>query len=207
MNEICTSSECRWTPEGVLHDSTCERYPLPQQGDQNERQRPSWDAYFLAFAKTASLRATCPRKSVGAVIVVGAAVKRGVLLRPASGECAARYGDVYSGGHVAATGYNGSIAGMSHCTEVGCNLSKDQHCTTAVHAEANALMQAARHGIAVEGATIYTTASPCWPCFMLLASAGIKRFVYAEEYRAEEHRTRIAAVAEKLGIEVVKFAP
>ncbi len=140
-----------------------------------KRERVGWDSYFMSFARAASVRATCDRKHVGAVIVV----KK----------------------QVCATGYNGSVRGMPHCDDVGHDMV-DGHCVRTVHAEANALAQAARHGVAIEGATVYTTASPCWDCFRVLANAGIARLVYAEPYRAEEHQARIEAVASALGIGV-----
>ena len=118
--------------------------------------RLGWDRYFLSMARVAATRATCTRKQVGAVIVLD----RRVL----------------------STGYNGSLRGEPHCTEVGCHM-EEGHCIRTVHAEANAILQAARHGTRLEGATIYTTASPCWPCFKLIANAGIVRVCYAEQYR------------------------
>ena len=133
--------------------------------------RASWDHYLMEFAKVASRRSTCSRKFVGAVI--------------------AR--DKF----VVSTGYNGSIAGLPHCDEVG-HLMEDGHCVRTVHAEANAIVQAARHGKAVEGATIYVTASPCWPCFRLIANAGIRRIVFLEFYRDE----RIFEAAKALGIQL-----
>jgi dCMP deaminase len=139
------------------------------------RQRPDWDAYFMGFAAAAAPRATCDRKHVGAVIVVDR--------------------------QVVATGYNGSIRGMPHCDDVGHDLVGG-HCVRTIHAEMNALAQAARHGVAVERGSIYTTASPCWACFRVLINAGIERFVYGEPYREQEHRARISAVAETLGLEV-----
>jgi dCMP deaminase len=98
----------------------------------------------MNLAIQAATRSTCPRKHVGAVIV-----------RDKS---------------VLSTGYNGSIRGALHCTEVGCLMEND-HCVRTVHAEANALVQAARNGIRLEGAEIYVTASPCFSCFLTLASA------------------------------------
>ena len=102
---------------------------------------------------------------------------------------------------VTATGYNGSVAGMPHCDEVGHDIVAG-HCVRTIHAEMNALAQAARRGVAVQGAAIYTTASPCWDCFRVLANTGMKLFVYAEAYRADEPRQRIAEVAGVLGLEV-----
>jgi dCMP deaminase len=137
--------------------------------------RPDWDLYFMGFARAARDRATCDRKHVGAVIVVER--------------------------QVVATGYNGSIRGMPHCDEAGHDIVAG-HCVRTIHAEMNALAQAARRGVAVEGASIYTTASPCWACFRVLVNAGIQRFLFGEPYREELHRERIGEVAERLGLEV-----
>ena len=134
--------------------------------------RVSWDRYFMNLAVQAATRSTCPRKSVGAVVVRDKAIL--------------------------ATGYNGSIRGLAHCTEVGC-LMDNGHCVRTVHAEANAILQAARHGVRIEGADIYVTASPCWDCFKLIANAGIARVLYGEFYRDE----RIRQFAEEAGIELV----
>ncbi|HXV61487.1 MAG TPA: dCMP deaminase family protein [Vicinamibacteria bacterium] len=137
--------------------------------------RPEWDSYFMGFARAASARATCDRKHVGAVIVVDH--------------------------QVAATGYNGSVRGLPHCDDVGHDMV-DGHCVRTIHAEMNALAQAARRGVKVEGAWIYTTASPCWDCFRVLVNAGIQRFIYGEGYREEDHRARIADVARATGVQI-----
>jgi dCMP deaminase len=134
--------------------------------------RVSWDRYFMNLAREAATRSTCPRKSVGALVVRDKAIL--------------------------ATGYNGSIRGLPHCTEVGC-LMENEHCVRTVHAEANALLQAARHGVSIDKADIYVTASPCWDCFKLIANAGIARVLYGEFYRDE----RITEYAQKAGIELV----
>ena len=131
--------------------------------------RPSWDEYFMKLASSVASRATCDRKHVGAVIVKA---KR-----------------------ILATGYNGSIAGLPHCEEVG-HLMEDGHCVRTVHAELNAITQAARNGVAIDGGSVYTTASPCWPCFKNLANAGITEIVYGEFYRDE----RIFEAADQLKI-------
>jgi dCMP deaminase len=128
----------------------------------------------MNLAREAASRSTCPRKAVGAVLVRDKAVL--------------------------ATGYNGSIRGLAHCTEVGC-LMEGGHCVRTVHAEANALIQAARHGVRIEGADCYVTASPCWECFKLLANAGVKRIVFGEFYRDQ----RIWEFAEQAGIELVEL--
>lgn len=142
---------------------------------EKKATRPPWDEYFMGFAQAASRRATCDRKHVGAVIVVDK--------------------------QVVATGYNGSVRGMPHCDEAGHDMEAG-HCVRTIHAEMNAIAQAASRGVAVEGSSIYTTASPCWACFRVLVNAGIRRFIYAEGYREEEHQKRIGEVAKALGLEV-----
>jgi dCMP deaminase len=134
--------------------------------------RASWDEYFMRIAREVATRSTCDRKFVGAVIV-----------RDKS---------------ILATGYNGSIRGLPHCSEEG-HLMEDGHCVRTIHAEANAVIQAARNGVRIDGADIYVTASPCFSCFKMCANAGIKRISFGEFYRDE----RIFELAQKLGIELV----
>jgi dCMP deaminase len=136
------------------------------------RTRADWDTYFMDIARVVATRATCDRKHVGAVLVR----ERTIL----------------------STGYNGSVRGLPHCDEAG-HMMEGGHCVATIHAEANAILQAARNGVRIEGADMYTTASPCWPCFKLIANAGMKRIVYGEFYRDE----RIFEVARTLGIELV----
>jgi dCMP deaminase len=137
-------------------------------------KRVDWDTYFMNIAREVATRSTCPRKSVGAVIVKD----RRIL----------------------STGYNGSIRGMPHCTDVGCDM-EDGHCVATVHAEANAIIQAARNGVCIDGADIYVTASPCWNCFKLIANSGIKRIYYGEFYRDEKS----LKVAKECGIELISL--
>lgn len=118
--------------------------------------RISWDHYFMAQAAMLSTRSTCTRLNVGAILV--------------------------KDNRVIASGYNGSVAGTAHCTEVG-DLIVDGHCIRAVHAEQNALMQAANMGIAVKGATVYVTDVPCVQCTKLLLQAGITSIKYMRNYR------------------------
>jgi dCMP deaminase len=99
---------------------------------------------------------------------------------------------------ILSTGYNGSIRGMPHCTDVG-HMMEDGHCVATIHAEANAIIQAARNGVMIDGATNYVTASPCWHCFKQLANAGVVRICYGEFYRDE----RIFDIAAKIHIELV----
>ncbi len=126
----------------------------------------------MNIAREVATRSTCDRKFVGAVIVRD----RSIL----------------------ATGYNGSIRGLPHCDEEG-HLMEEGHCVRTVHAEANALVQAARNGVRIEGASIYVTASPCWGCFRLIANGGIVRIVFGEFYRDN----KIFEFSQKLGIELV----
>jgi len=128
-----------------------------------EKNRPTWDEYFMLMAKLAATRSTCLAFPVGAVIVKN----RQVL----------------------ATGYNGPPAGSVNCTAQGfcyeglssCDSSKDLP-SRAVHAEANAIALASRHGISTEGATIYVTLEPCISCLKLIISAGIKEVYYESDF-------------------------
>ncbi len=138
----------------------------------SDATRVSWDDYFMNIARVASSRATCHRKFVGAVIVRD----RSIL----------------------STGYNGSISGMPHCSDAG-HMMVDGHCVATIHAEMNAIIQAARNGVRIEGASVYITASPCWNCFKALANAGIRRICYGEFYRDD----RSFEIAQKLGIEMI----
>ena len=136
------------------------------------KMRVDWHQYFMNIAHQASTRSTCPRKHVRAVIVRD----RTIL----------------------STGYNGSIRGMPHCEDVGCTM-EDGHCVATVHAEANAIIQAAKNGVSIAGSELYTTASPCWGCFKLIANAGIGTIYYGEFYR-DERSKRAAA---EIGINLV----
>jgi dCMP deaminase len=144
-------------------------------------ERLSWDDYFIDIAKVAAKRATCPRKSVGAVIV-----RNKTLL---------------------STGYNGSPRGLPHCTESGCemrDMGGRQSCVRTVHAEANAIAQAARTGTSIEGATIYTTASPCYDCLKLIINAGIVRVVCFEFYGSRYGMSaEMATLAKDAGVEMI----
>jgi dCMP deaminase len=128
----------------------------------------------MRIARDVATRSTCDRKHVGAVIVRDK--------------------------NILATGYNGSIGGLGHCDDEG-HMLEDGHCVRTIHAEANAIIQAAKHGVRIEGGTIYVSASPCWGCFKMIANSGLKKIVYSEFYRDE----RIFAFAERLAIELLKL--
>ena len=113
----------------------------------DKQDRVSWSDYFMNIAREVATRSTCDRKSVGAVIVRGKTIL--------------------------STGYNGSIKGAKHCDDAGHEMVND-HCIRTIHAEANAIVQAAKHGIRIEDSEIYVTASPCYNCFKMIATSGIK---------------------------------
>lgn len=150
--------------------------PYPDMAtDPAPRQPPkraSWDEYFMGIAREVASRSTCARKHVGALVVRD----RRIL----------------------ATGYNGSLRGLDHCDDVG-HLMEGGHCVRTVHAEANAIVQAAQEGVRVAGGSMYVTASPCFGCFKLIANAGIVRIVFGEFYRDE----KIFEFARQLGMELV----
>jgi dCMP deaminase len=138
-------------------------------------ERESWDRYFLTIAHSVATRATCDRLHVGCVLV-----------DPRTKS-------------ILATGYNGSVRGMDHCDDVGHDMDHG-HCVRTVHAEANAIAQAASRGVAVAGAVVYLTARPCWPCAKLLLNAGVQVIVYAKSYRDDE---RVTKACEARGVELV----
>jgi len=131
-------------------------------------KRIAWDEYFMLLAKLAACRSTCLSRPTGAVIVKSK--------------------------QVLATGYNGSVPGGKHCIDdgvcyrrtLGADDSEKLSWCRASHAEANAIAQAARAGIAIDGSTLYTTLSPCFACVKLIASAGIKTVVYEHLYESAD---------------------
>jgi len=126
-------------------------------------ERPSWDEYFLNISKLVATRSTCLRRKVGAVVVKNK--------------------------QVLATGYNGAPTGIIHCSEVGCMRqelgvpSGERHeLCRALHAEQNAFLQAARHGVSLSDAVLYVTTQPCSICAKMIINVGIKRIVIAGDY-------------------------
>ena len=136
--------------------------------------RVTWPTYFMNIAKEVATRSTCDRKHVGAVIVRDKTIL--------------------------STGYNGSIKGLPHCNDAGHEMV-DGHCIRTTHAEANAIVQAAKNGVEIDKAEIYVTASPCYNCFKLSATAGIQAIYYDEFYR-DEH---ILTHADEAGIQLVSL--
>ena len=136
--------------------------------------RVSWETYFMNIAREVATRSTCDRKHVGAVIVRDKTIL--------------------------STGYNGSIKGLPHCDEAGHEMVEG-HCVRTTHAEANAIVQAAKNGVKIDSAEIYVTASPCYNCFKLFANSGIKIIYYHEFYRDD----RILDRAKEVGIKLVSL--
>lgn len=122
--------------------------------------RPDWDTYFMKIAYAVSERSTCDRAFVGCVLVRD---KR-----------------------IITTGFNGSPAGLPHCDEVG-HLLVEGHCVRTIHAETNAIIQAALHGVSTRDCTCYVTHFPCINCTKALINAGMRRLVYHVAYRVDEN--------------------
>jgi dCMP deaminase len=131
--------------------------------------RPNWDEYFLGLIEPIGRRATCDRGRSGAIIVS-------------------------QGNTILATGYVGAPPGQPHCDEVGHMMrtvideegNKSQHCVRTLHAEENAILQCAKDGIKIEGATIYCKMVPCYNCAMRIVRVGIKRVVTQKRYHADK---------------------
>lgn len=153
-----------------------------KDGQQQKHIRPTWDEYFMELANTAAKRATCDRGRSGCVIVRNK--------------------------HVLVTGYVGSPMGLPHCDEVGHLLKRvthddgkvTQHCMRTVHAEQNAICQAARLGIALEGGVLYCKMTPCRTCAMLIINCGITRVVCEKKYHAGAESEEMFKTA---GVELV----
>ena len=120
--------------------------------------RINFDTYFMKICDTVALRATCPRKNVGAIVV--------------------------KDGRILSTGYNGAPKGFAHCTDVGCRI-ENNHCVRVIHAEENALLFAGKEAI---GATLYCTTLPCQRCLKLAIQAGISKIIFKEDYNKEKMR-------------------
>ena len=138
--------------------------------------RPSWDEYFMGITMEVAKRSTCDRARVGAIIVQD---KR-----------------------ILTTGYNGAPRGLDHCDDVG-HMMINGHCMRTLHAEQNAIIQAALHGVSTEGSTIYVTHQPCHNCAKMIINAGIRRVVYAGAYPDEASQAFMA----QAGVALQHFGP
>ena len=141
--------------------------------------RPTWDEYFLEMARVIARRSTCLRRKVGALLV---REKR-----------------------ILASGYNGAPSGLPHCEEVGCRRAQlgipsgeRQELCRALHAEQNAIIQAALHGVNTRGSILYCTTQPCITCAKMLINAGVTRIVYHGEYPDELAREMLAQAGVEL---------
>ena len=150
----------------------------------HSKERPSWDDYFMQVAGVVATRSTCLRRRVGAVLVLG---KR-----------------------ILATGYNGAPAGVPHCSDAGCLReqlgvpSGERHeLCRGLHGEQNAMLQAARYGIRIEGATLYTTYGPCSMCAKMAINSGIVRIVAGLDYPDGLARELL----EQAGVELIVGTP
>lgn len=153
--------------------------------------RPSWDEYFIGIVQAVSQRATCDRGKTGVVIVKDK--------------------------QILATGYVGSPIGLPHCDEAGHQIKKvthedgteSHHCLRTNHAEINAICQAARRGISIDGATLYCKMAPCHTCAKALINAGIKRIVAEKRYHQDKQAVELLKLAniqfEALNDEVVGY--
>lgn len=167
-------------PFPALSRKDCERI-MADKADNFMTERPSWDEYFLDIVRLVARRSTCLRRSVGAVLVID---KR-----------------------ILATGYNGAPSGLKHCSEVGClrkkmNISSGERheLCRGLHAEQNAIIQSALHGVSARGATLYCTNHPCIICAKMIINAGIARVVYKDGYQDP----MAGEILKEAGVESVK---
>ena len=142
-----------------------------------QAQRPDWDNYFIGIMSMVGKRGTCDRGQVGCILV--------------------------KDNHILSTGYAGAPKGIKHCDDVGHEMNtvihpdghESQHCVRTVHAEQNAIVSAARLGIAIDQATLYCNMTPCYICAKLIINAGIKRVVAVRDYHAAARSKEIFAEA------------
>ncbi len=152
---------------------------------EENRHRPSWDEYFISLVMEVAKRATCDRGRSGCIVVKDK--------------------------QIMCTGYVGSPPGLPHCDDVGHMMKKvvdddgtiRLHCVRTIHAEQNAICQSAKHGIDIDGATLYCSMEPCRTCAMLIMAVGIKRVVALKRYHAAGETREMF---EKAGIELVVFS-
>ena len=144
--------------------------------------RPSWDEYFMQVTRVVGSRSTCLRRQLGAVIVKD---KR-----------------------ILSTGYNGPPSGLDHCLDVGCLRQQMEipsgerfELCRGLHAEQNAIIQAAYHGVSIRDSVIYSSAQPCVTCAKMIINSGIKKIIYEEEYPDALSRRLLA----ETGIDMIRF--
>lgn len=144
-------------------------------------ERPSWDDYFLKLTELVATRSTCLRRKIGAILVREK--------------------------HILSTGYNGAPQGLPHCLDIGCLREQEgvpsgqrHEMCRAIHAEQNAIIQAARHGVNIVGSTLYCTTQPCVICTKMLINSGVKRILYRDGYPDDLSMEML----KQAGVEVIK---
>jgi dCMP deaminase len=154
-------------------------------GAAGQEKRLGWHEYFMSVAHLISRRATCTRGHIGAVIV--------------------------RDHNILSTGYNGAPSGLPHCNETNCRIFRSTHpdgtveenCVNTIHAEINAIAQAAKHGVSIKDADIYITASPCIHCLKVLINVGIRTIYYDKPYKIEH----ISELLRLSGVRLVNVTP
>jgi dCMP deaminase len=159
------------------------QHPQPDTDPSNRIERPSWQEYFMEITELVAKRSTCRRRAVGAIIVKD---KR-----------------------ILSTGYNGAPTGIRHCIDVGCLreqlgvASGERHeLCRGIHAEQNAIIQAALHGFSIKGGTLFCTNLPCAICAKMIINAGIRKIYYKEGYADPMSQELL----DEAKVEVVKLA-
>ena len=145
--------------------------------DKNRYQRPSWDEYFMSIAELVGSRGTCARGRSGCVVVRD---KR-----------------------ILVTGYVGSAAGLAHCDDIGHEIQKvfsddgveSEHCVRTAHAEQNAIAQAAKLGVSIDGSVLYCHMVPCYICAKILINAGVKKVIALKDYHRSQRTKEIFVAA------------
>lgn len=138
-------------------------------------KRLKWEQYFMLNAHLISMRSTCNRLKVGAVLV--------------------------KNNRIISTGYNGGISGDEHCIDVGCYV-ENNHCLRCLHAEENAIIQCALEGVSTKGSEIYVTHFPCIHCMKKILQAGITKIYYHYDYRNHEYCYHLLKIS---NVEAIKM--
>jgi len=170
-------------PEDIQQDDCCRRHD--EGCADGGESRLGWHEYFMSVAHLISRRATCTRGHIGAVIV--------------------------RDHNILSTGYNGAPSGLPHCNETTCRIYRSTHpdgtveenCVNTIHAEINAIAQAAKHGVSIKDADIYITASPCIHCLKVLINVGIKTIYYDKPYKIDH----ISDLIRLSGVKLVQIHP
>jgi dCMP deaminase len=155
------------------------------EAGSGQEKRLGWHEYFMSVAQLISRRATCTRGHIGAVVV--------------------------RDHNILSTGYNGAPSGLPHCNETNCRIFRSTHpdgtveenCVNTIHAEINAIAQAAKHGVSIKDADIYITASPCIHCLKVLINVGIRTIYYDKPYKIEN----ISELLRLSGVRLVQVSP